>query len=165
MYYRIAMYIGQSSSWHWQSTPLSPLNAVLRWLQFYRVFPHDRLRIFTSCSLEELNKQLAQENQGLASTSVTATQFLQERMLAPQGNEQTSSIAVVTEPELRQSSGGGNVLDGGGMSSLERRRLELESGAGADHDVPYCFALPASMPQVLAWMRLLAKVHRAEVQP
>jgi len=76
-----------------------------------------------------------------------------------------ASIAVVTEPELRQSSRGGNVLDGGGMSSLERRRLELESGAGADHNVPYRFALPAFMPQTLAWMRLLAEIHRGEVQP
>jgi hypothetical protein len=43
--------------------------------------------------------------------------------------------------------------------------VEIESGAGSDHDVPYRFALPASMPQVLAWMRLLATVHRGEVQP
>jgi hypothetical protein len=165
MYYRIAIQTGQSSSWHWQSTPLSSLNAVLQWLQFYRTFPRDRLRIFSSCSREEMNEQLAAENQGLLSTSVTATQFLQERMLAPQGNERMPSIAVVTEPELRQSSRGGNVLDRGGMSSPERRRLELESGTGADHDVPYRFALPASMPQVLTWMRLLARVHRGEVLP
>ncbi len=149
MYYRVATHIGQSSSWQWQSTPLSSLNAVLQWLPFYRVFPHDRLRIFFSCSREELNEQLSQENQGLATTSVTATQFLQESMLAFQGNEWMPSIAVVTEPELCLSSRGGNVLDGGSMSSLERRRLDLESGAGANHDVPYRFALPASMPRSL----------------
>ena len=33
-----------------------------------------------------------------------------------------------------------------------------------DHDVPYHFALPLSLPQVLAWMRLLGKVQRGEVE-
>ena len=51
------------------------------------------------------------------------------------------------------------------MSPLERRRREIEGGAGGDHDLPYSFALPPSMPQVLAWMRLLAKVQRGELQP
>jgi hypothetical protein len=165
MYYRIAIQIRQSPTWQWQSTPLSSLNALLQWLQFYRAFPCDRLRIFSSCSRQELSEQLAQANQGLLYTSVTATQFLQERMLALRDNVQTPSIAVVTEPERSQSSKGGNILDGGGMSFLERRWLELESGAGSDHDVPYRFALPASVPQVLAWTRLLATVHRGEVQP
>ncbi len=165
MYYRVAIQVDSLATWHQKSTALSSLNALLQWLQFYRALPHDRLHIFSSCSREEMNEQLVQENQGLASTSVTATQFLQVRMLAPRGNEWMASIAVVTEPELRQSSRGGNVLDGGGMSSLERRRLELESGAGADHNVPYRFALPAFMPQTLAWMRLLAEIHRGEVQP
>jgi hypothetical protein len=40
------------------------------------------------------------------------------------------------------------------------RRLEVELGVGGDHDVPYSFAFPPSMPQVLAWMRLLTSVHR-----
>ena len=51
------------------------------------------------------------------------------------------------------------------MSSLESRRLEQELGTGGDHDAPYHFALPLSMPQVLAWMSLLGKVQRGEVQP
>jgi hypothetical protein len=50
-------------------------------------------------------------------------------------------------------------------SSLERRRLEHELGAGGDHDVPYHFALPLSLPQVLAWMRLMGRVQRGEVEP
>ena len=164
MQYRVAIQIGQSSTWQWKSTPLSSLGALLQWLQGYRAFPHGRLRIFSSCSREEMNEQLVRENEGLVSASVLATQFLQERMLAPRGNERTPSSTGVTEPELRASSRGGDVLDGGGIDALERRRLALESGAGADHDVPYRFALPASMPPVLAWMRLLAKVHRGEVQ-
>ena len=46
----------------------------------------------------------------------------------------------------------------------QKRRLELELGTGGDHDVPYTFALPPSMPQVLAWMRLLARVQRRQKQ-
>ncbi len=49
--------------------------------------------------------------------------------------------------------------------SLDKKRLELELGPGGDHDESYNFALPASMPQVFAWMRLLARVQRGELQP
>jgi hypothetical protein len=50
------------------------------------------------------------------------------------------------------------------MSALESRRLELELGPGGDHDVPSSFVLPPSMRQVLAWMRLLARIQRRELQ-
>ena len=50
------------------------------------------------------------------------------------------------------------------MNTLERRRLERELGAGGDHDLPYHFALPLSMPQVLAWMRLLGRVQCGEIE-
>jgi hypothetical protein len=177
MYYRVAIQIRQSQTWKWQSTPLSSLSALFQWLQFYRAFPHDRLRIFSSCSREEMHELLVQANQGLLSTSVTATQFLQERMIcSPEVVQRTSElqiatyrektpIAVTTQPSVSESGRGVNIPDGRSTSSLERRRLELESGVGGDHDVPYHFAFPASMPQVLAWMRLLASVHRGEVKP
>jgi hypothetical protein len=51
------------------------------------------------------------------------------------------------------------------MSLIEIKRLELEMHSGKDHDCPYVFALPANMPQVLAWMRLLARVHNGELEP
>lgn len=51
------------------------------------------------------------------------------------------------------------------MSTLEVRRLELELGSGRDHDSLYTFTLPTSTPQVLAWTRLLTKVHQGELQP
>ncbi len=51
------------------------------------------------------------------------------------------------------------------MSLLERRRGELERGTGGDHDSPYTLTLPASMPQVLAWMKLLARVQNGALQP
>jgi len=68
------------------------------------------------------------------------------------------------EPSVNASSREGNSLVGTGMRSLESRRLELESGAGGDHDAPYRFVLPPSMPQVLVWMRLLARIQRGELQ-
>jgi len=51
-----------------------------------------------------------------------------------------------------------------GANALERRRYELEQGTGAVVMSPYNFTLPASMPQVLAWMRPLARVQRGELQ-
>jgi hypothetical protein len=73
MYYRVAIQGDAQPPRKWQSTALSSLNILLQWLQFYRAFPHERLRIFSSPSREELNEQLARENQGLESTSVPAT--------------------------------------------------------------------------------------------
>jgi hypothetical protein len=70
------------------------------------------------------------------------------------------SLQLLNEPDR-----GGSALEGRSMSALERRREELERGPGADHDLPYQFSLPLSLPQVLAWMRLLAKVHCGVLQP
>jgi len=56
-------------------------------------------------------------------------------------------------------------LHGGHVSLLEIRRLELEMDPGGDHDCPYVFTLPANMPLVLAWMKLLAKVQNGVLQP
>ena len=81
MYYRVAIQGASSLTWQWKSTPLSSLNTLLQWLQFYRAFPKDRLRIFSSPSREAMNEQLARENQGLRSTSIVAVQFLQERLI------------------------------------------------------------------------------------
>ncbi|HEX6554554.1 MAG TPA: hypothetical protein VF026_17435 [Ktedonobacteraceae bacterium] len=67
------------------------------------------------------------------------------------------------EPSVNASSREGNSPVGMGMRTLEGRRLELENGAGGDHDVAYRFVLPPSMPQVLAWTRLLASRERGEL--
>ncbi len=166
MYYRVAIQVDSSPTWKWKSTELSSFNILLHWFQYYRAVPQDRLRIFSSSSQEDLNEQLVRENQGLGSPSVPATQFLQERRIAPQRvsreaaggtreNERTVSIATLNERPPYESS----------SSPLDKRREELERGAGGDHDLPYSFALPPSMSQVLAWMRLLAKVQRGELQP
>ncbi len=50
------------------------------------------------------------------------------------------------------------------MSWIEVRRLEVELGAGCDHDHPYIWSLPPSGPHVLAWTRLQALRERGEFE-
>jgi hypothetical protein len=177
MYYRVAIQGGPSPTWQWKSTALSSLQTLLQFLRLYGALQLDHLRVFSSSSREGLQEQLVQENTGLGSPSVTAAHFLQERLLhspevsrgTPAGEggayQQIASIAVATQPSVNESSMEVNGLVGRDMSSLERRRLGLELGPGGDHDVPYRFVLPLSMPQALAWMRLLARIRRGELQP
>jgi hypothetical protein len=166
MYYRVAIQVDAQPTWQWKSTPLSSLNIVIRWLQYYRVLPLDRLRIFSSREREELTEQLLRENQGLGSSSVPAIQFLQERRIAPQvvgyeastcetrANEGKAPVVAVTKPSQGESS----------VSPLEKRREEFERGAGGDHDLPYRFTLPISTPQVLAWFTLQVRVQQGDLQ-
>src|SRR5215470_13686513 len=131
MYYRIAIQVDAQPAWKWQSTALSSLNIVLQWLQVYRAFPQERLRIFSSPERAELNEQLARENQGRSSTWLPATQFLQARGITPRGaegeagangaraNGRTTSIPAKPSPSPDES----------GMSPLDKRREELERGA------------------------------------
>lgn len=177
MYYRIATRVGSSPDWEWKSTILRELSAVFHWLRLYRTFPHDRLRIFACSSPEEMNDQLGRENQGLESASVTAVQFLQERLsgsqevvrdaAAPGGRGNHLSISTAFFPASTPNESGGKalVMDGRGAGFLEKRRVELEGGTGGDHDLPYQFVLPTSMPLVLAWVKLLEKVQQGGMQP
>jgi hypothetical protein len=166
MYYRVAIQVDAQPTWKWQSTKLSSLNILLQWLQYYRMLPHDRLRIFSSSSQDELNEQLVRENQGRLSTSVPAIQFLQERRIAPtkvggqasasgtRAIERTATFATVTELSLAESI----------TSPLDKRREELERGTGGDHNLPYRFTLPTSMPQILAWLTLQVRVQQGDLQ-
>ena len=180
MYYRIAIQQGRDHldrevSWQWKSTVLSSLQSLFQMLRLYGCLPQEHLRVFSSHTPEGLEEQLRQENSGEGSASATAAHFLQQHLIHSRGetsttggareHEGTTSIAVSQGTRLDESSGATHVLGGRSMSSLERRRLEHELGAGGDHDVPYHFALPLSIPQVLAWTRLLARVQRGEVEP
>ena len=40
---------------------------------------------------------------------------------------------------------------------FEVRRLEIELGAGGDHDKPYTWNVPPSNPDLFAWSKLLAR--------
>jgi hypothetical protein len=63
--------------------------------------------------------------------------------------ERTPSSAAKTSPTLNER----------GMSPLDKRREELERGAGGDHDLPYQFMLPTALPQVLAWVKWLSRIE------
>ena len=177
MYYRVAIQADSSSILEWKSSVLSELSALFQWLRLHQALRYDRLRLFSCSSREELIDQLMQENEGLGYTSVTAAQFLEKRGISSpkmrqgtlehsaRGEEAMASTTVTTIPSLNEISREAHALPMQGMSALERRRVELEFGTADDHDVPYTFALPASWPAVLAWMKLLTKVHAHELQP
>lgn len=177
MYYRVAIQVDAGPTWQWKSTVISSLESLFRFLRLYSTLPLHCLLVCSSSSREGLQEQLEQENQGLASKAVTAAHFLHERRIHPpaevrrpaEWKEGTSParfpIAALSQEPVRGSGGGGSVLQSRSVSALERRREELESGPGGDHDLPYNFSLPLALPQVLAWMSLLAKVRRGEVLP
>jgi hypothetical protein len=176
MFYRVAIQADTSTRWRWCSTVLSSLDAIFRLLQLHYA-PLEHLLVFSSGSCEEIDEQLARENQGLPSKSVTAAQFLRERMIrspegrwrasasATRGIERKGSIPVTREQSLNENNWGQPFLDERGRSVLEIRRVELECGASGDSDAPYRFTLPTSLPQVLAWMKLRAQVQNGELQP
>jgi len=177
MYYRVAIQVEPSPFWQWKSSVLSSLHSLFQWFRLYRALPHDRLRVFSFSSREGMNEQLVRENQGLESISVIAAQFLQERMIdSPEvervasthdtgGNKQAASSAVFTEPSPGESRRRAQVLDERGINTLEKRRGELEGGIGGDHDIPYRFTLPTVVPPVLAWVKLMVRVHNGDLQP
>jgi hypothetical protein len=177
MYYRVAIQPKGSVRWQWKSTALSSLDTVIRFLRLYQALPPDRLRVFSSLLREELDSQLANENNGLGSHSVTAAQFLRKRLiyvqkvmpempgLQPCEQHQVALIGAATD-SLHERILGAHALDERSTSLLlERRRIEVEYGTASDHDLPYSFALPTSWPQILAWVRLLAKVHTGVLSP
>ena len=173
MYYRVAWKTNQSPAWQWKSTKLTSLEALFGFLRMYSAIVHDRLRVFSSPSLEDMDEMLMRENKGWESTSVTAEEFLRERRIQVRERTQRAfedyperaAIAVTTRPLVDESSPVKQSLDQWNGSVLERRRAEIESGAGSDHDLPYTFSLPLSMPQTLAWTSLLVKVQRGELEP
>jgi len=58
----------------------------------------------------------------------------------------------------------GQLWDKHCISWIEVRRLEVELGAGGDHDHPYTWGLPTSRSEVLAWTKLLAGRERGEFE-
>lgn len=180
MYYRIAWKHHQSSVWQWKSTKLTSLQTVFHFLRLHDAIPQDHLRVFSSSSCEGLKELLEQENQGRQQISATAEHFLRERgmhvgKVTGRASEQGGSeiqehqekrvITATLPPLLNQNNTQEAFVEKKSISVLDRRRWEIEMGAGGDHDLPYTFALPLSLPQTLAWIRQMARVQRAEVDP
>lgn len=176
MYYRVAIRRDISPCWRWESRVIASLDALFRVLRLYRSMPWDHIRVFFSSSVEYMDEMLARENKGLASNSITAERlFNSSKQIQPCEENQFESelgtsksmVTVVTsilsEQALYEQSLRAPFENS--MSFVEMRRLELELGASGDHDTPYTFTLPPSMPQVLAWTKLLARVRRGELEP
>ncbi len=202
-YYRLAEQDRQTARWFWKTTAVTSLQGVFQLLRIYGTLPQGGTRVFSASSIEDLNELLRGQNTNLPSSSVTATQFLQERNIAVREQAQSASeqsvsaqaaqqgatvatwakdvwdkhaamrtaqavqqgATVATSSFLREYITTTGAPESNCLSLLDKKRLELELGPGGDHNVPYSFILSASVPQVLAWMRLLARVHRGELQP
>jgi hypothetical protein len=175
IYYRVALQADQSNNWRWKSTALTSLNTLFGFLKLYSMIPRDSIRVFYSSSVECLDVMLDRENKGLASNSITAEQLLTgrrsihslEMALLEKELDFTNRERIVTSISTAQSLNERNVNSSYKEydSSLDMRRLELELGTSADHDIPYEFQLPSSIPQALAWIDLLVKVHSGYIAP
>ncbi|TMD67035.1 MAG: hypothetical protein E6I97_23475 [Chloroflexi bacterium] len=190
--YRVALWMDQSSLWKWRSTVLNTPGTLFHFLKIYDCVAKNRLRVFFASSIAFMNEMLVQENNGSVSNSVTVEQFLNdgrrinvlkikqlETELGLQANKELVAKMVITGqlgderpsfPANLNSDLANTVISGAPLHYWKTRSLELlqeESGEsqGGDHDTPYTFTPPSSMRQALAWTRLLAKVHRGEIEP
>jgi len=175
-YYRVALQRDQSPTWQWESRVITSLDVVFRVLRLYRTMPWEHIRVFFASSVACLDEMLACEDQGLPSSFLTADQlFNGGKPIDPHEMQQVESAGgpgqsmgtVVASLIGAQAchEQGQSAPDKGSTSVLERSRLAVELNGSADHDTPYRFSLPASLPQILAWTRLLARVQRGELEP
>ena len=174
IYYRVAIRTNETTDWRWKSTVVTSLEAILGLIKLYSCVPKDRIRVFFSSSVEAMNGMLARENEGLVSNSVTAEQFLSGKRVSPvemvrlesesgvHKDKVTVSTPAVTASAVNEKRVS---VNGAPISVLDMRRLEVEPGAPGDHDMPYKFSLPVSMPQTLAWLRLMLRVQSGELEP
>ena len=171
----MALQSDQSHTWRWESAVLASLDAVFGFLKLYHMVPRDRFRVFFSSSVEYLNEMLARENQGLLSNSLTAEQLLNgsdridqlemqlfESACDPHQYMGTAVNSLLTAHLWQMR--GQRVSGEERTNALEMRRLAVELNGSADHDTAYRFSLPTSLPQLLAWSRLLARVQRGELE-
>ena len=124
-YYRLAFRDRQTHTWIWTTTALTSLQAVFQQLRRYSAMPQDRVRVFMVSSPEELHKQLAQENNGLGSHSVTVAQFLQERMLTLQ---QDTFHACALRPSSNESGRESYTHEETALSTLVRKQQAPKHG-------------------------------------
>ena len=174
IYYRVGLRANETAEWRWKSTVVTSLQAILGLIKLYSCVPKDRIRVFFSSSVVAMNVMLARENEGLASNSVTAEQFLNGKRISPAEMARLESepgpgadkVAVPT-PVLAASAVNEKrvSMNEGPINVLDIRRLEVEPGIPGDHDMPYKFSLPVSMSQTLAWLKLMVRVQSGELEP
>jgi hypothetical protein len=71
IYYRVALRANHSPAWKWQSTILTSLEALFRWLRMYGGLSNDCIRLFFASSKQGLDKMSIRANQGAVSNSMT----------------------------------------------------------------------------------------------
>ena len=176
--YRVAWKRYETSLWQWKSTKLGTLHAVFGFLRLYHMIPVERMRVFSSFSLEDLDEQLREENEREAVLIAEQTQQvprIEERMIPVDDREKTETLQEQRRQEqevfvarLAAAMNRNGVYTStfhGSMDASGKKRLEYELGAGGDHDIPYSYTPPESLPLRLAWTRLLGKVQRGELEP
>lgn len=175
LYYRLALRNRHTDRWNWKSTALTSLDSVFHLIRIYSAIDQERLRIFSASSKTELEEQLNAENNGGTSSSVSAAQFLHKNPeLNSQARQQQDhsrkepfaprSIVVEARAAKQEISLTAYAAGAHTLSTLDQKRLEMEMGAGGDHDTPYVFSFPTFTPQLLAWIQLQNRVTR-ESQP
>ncbi len=192
IYFRVAIRMDQPSQWRWKSGMLSTPGTLFDFLKIYDRVSKNRLRVFFATSTSVMNEMLVRENNGLLSNSITVEEFLEsgrkidgkyirqlefelglqesKELIARSaitrklGDESSSLQAVPsiepTNPVIAETRGNNQE-----SNFMKLVREKLEWSRGDDYDTLYTFALPVSMPQVLAWTRLLAMVQRGELIP
>ena len=192
IYFRVAIRMDESAQWRWKSSMLSTPGTLFDFLNMYDRVPKNRLRVFFATSMEFINEMLVRENRGVLSNSTTVEEFLKsgrridgqyireiEFELGLQENKALIARSVITrklgdERSSIQTASSFEIVNSAtseaGGSSRENNLMRLmqedsEWSIGGDCDTPYTFALPVSMPQALAWARLLAKVQSGELTP
>jgi len=99
----MAVHDRQTATWIWKTTTLCSLQAVLQLLRSFRALPQNSIRVFTAASKEDLNEMLERENTHGLSGSVTAAQFLRERLLHVPGQSAVEDRAAEPEEFSRMS--------------------------------------------------------------
>jgi hypothetical protein len=174
--YRVAFQHDHSSTWEWQSMELASLDEVRGFLELHDSITRHHMRVFYSSSVAYLDVMLTRENQGLISNSLTAEYVLNgSARIDP---FQMQLFESFCDPDPLMGSAVASLLaahiwhmrdqhapDQESTNTLEMRRYEGVMEANIDQDSPYTFTLPHSLPQVLAWTRLLARVQRGELAP
>ena len=192
IYFRVAIQMDQLSQWRWKSGILNTPGTLFDFLNMYDRVSKNRLRVFFATSKTVMNEMLVRENNGLLSNSLTVEEFLergrkiegqyikqlefelglQESMeliaksaITRKLGDESSSLQAVSSIEPTNPVIVETRVNNQESNLIRQMREKLEWSRGDGYDTLYTFALPVSMPQALAWARLLVKVQRGELIP
>ena len=192
IYFRVAIQMDQLSQWRWKSGILNTPGTLFDFLNMYDRVSKNRLRVFFATSKTVMNEMLVRENNGLLSNSLIVEEFLergrkiegkyikqlefelglQESMeliaksaITRKLGDESSSLQAASSIEATNPVIAETRVNNQESNLIRQMREKLEWSRGDGYDTLYTFALPVSMPQILAWTRLLAKVQRGELTP